>query len=258
MVLKSYFDGGNDVDSTQYDYLTLACIAGSSKEWEDFNLRWGKVLKKHHTQFLHTTDAMSLQGVYKNWTPDQASSFIRDCVTVLADTAAISHQRLGLHPITITVKQKDFLKALDEIPELGTPDEICATQCANEAFAFGRATGRKKFELYFDQNERFYRHIHDRRHNKKSLRSDPFWSNVIHAGESSSQDVPALQGADLFAWATNDAYSTGELRQWQKALLVDIERTTDYYDYDILTNEVRHDVVARVNSWKLPPKAKPK
>ena len=63
MVLKSYFDGGNQVDP-QYDRISIAVVCGTAKQWRRFNTDWGKVLFKHDADFLHTTDAVSLQNEF--------------------------------------------------------------------------------------------------------------------------------------------------------------------------------------------------
>jgi hypothetical protein len=94
--------------------------------------------------------------------------------------------------------------------------------------------------------------------NKKSRKVDKFWDNVVHAGESDMRNVPALQAADLFAWAENDSHRRRMLRPWQERLLVDVDRERYFYDYEKLIGEVFHDVIAMANSWRLPKRGKPK
>jgi hypothetical protein len=41
MVLKSYFDGGNQADSSEYDRISLATVCGTAKQWKRFDSAWG-------------------------------------------------------------------------------------------------------------------------------------------------------------------------------------------------------------------------
>ena len=54
MLIKAYFDGGNQADSTRYEVVTLAAVSGTPSQWLHFNADWQIVLKKHGAVFLHT------------------------------------------------------------------------------------------------------------------------------------------------------------------------------------------------------------
>jgi hypothetical protein len=58
VVFKSFFDGGNEADSTQYDFVSLASVSGTETQWRAFERDWGAVLKKHNAPWLHTTDVL--------------------------------------------------------------------------------------------------------------------------------------------------------------------------------------------------------
>jgi hypothetical protein len=64
VVLKSYFDGGNQADSSQYDRVTLATACGTSDQWDMFESAWNEVLQKHNASFLHTTEAVSCSMLF--------------------------------------------------------------------------------------------------------------------------------------------------------------------------------------------------
>jgi len=71
VVLKSYFDGGNQADSQEYDVLSLAVMSGAQDLWIPFENDWNKVLLNHHAAYLHTTDAVARVGIYEGWTEPQ-------------------------------------------------------------------------------------------------------------------------------------------------------------------------------------------
>ena len=253
MPFKSYFDGGNKADSTQYDVLTLAVMSGSAQHWKDFEDRWRKVLRAHGANWLHTTDAVSLQDEYKGWTKRRVNEFITDCTEVIERCAAQRTGRKitywGIRPATITVVLNDYKRAMNHFPNLGAVEQLCAVQAAVCAMTYGRAKGFVKFQFFFDQNEPFYGHIRDRMVNKRSVQSSPDWKHVVTA-EANMRDVPALQAADLMAWSVSRKNDTRH--DWQKRVLA-IDRDQQWVDYStLLTADA--DALARIESFRLPPR----
>ena len=242
VAFKSYFDGGNQADSTQYKVLSLAAISGTSIHWADFERRWKKVLENHGAPWLHTTDAVSLQGPFKEWDAGRVNAFISDCVTVMERCAAVRLGRKIVHsalrPVTISVVLRDFKRALQKIPLLGCPEHLCAIQAAACCLTYGKWLEYDKYQFFFDQNEPFYGHIKDRTCNRKSKRSSPTW-NVVHLGESNMRDVPALQAADVLAWSVN--HQSGVMREWQQRLLA-IDRDQQWLDYASLVKAKPEDL----------------
>jgi len=63
-LLKSYFDGANKADSTQYKVVTLASISGTKYDWAPFEREWRQTLKRHKAPCLHLTDAISFYNYF--------------------------------------------------------------------------------------------------------------------------------------------------------------------------------------------------
>lgn len=257
IVLKSYFDGGAEADSTRYDHLTLAAVAGKEKHWRSFNRSWRKVLRKHKVGWLHTTDAMSLKGIYEDMCKESVKALMDDCVTVIQKHTAPPRFGDGIRAITTTVVLKDLMRAFKKNPRIGTAEEHCVLSCVNAVLVFGQKTRCSRFECFFDQNERFCGFIKDRKSNKASRRSDTILASVVHIGESDMRRVPALQMADLYAWAVNDSHRAYTLRPWQKRLLLDTHMMRDLATYTTFTEDLIPEQLDKVRGWKLPPRAKP-
>jgi len=180
VVLKSYFDGGNQADSLQYDLVTLAAFSGTKYHWQKFDRRWKKCLNDHGAKYLHTTDAVCLSRDFSRrngWDEDKVDSLISECVSAIEECAAVRNgrrlEKAGIRPVTISVLLQDFKKALSEMPDLRTPEHLCATQCVPVCALYGKLIGADKLRLFFDQGERFFGHIRDRMDNKKS-RVEPY------------------------------------------------------------------------------------
>ena len=258
IVLKSYFDGGGEADSTQYDHLTLAAMIGRPKHWRKFDQAWKRTLAKHHANYLHTTDAANLKGLYEDWDDESVDEFLNDCVTVIQGNTAPQKFGAGIRAITVTVVLKDLVRANRENPQIGTAEENCVIPCLNAALIFGQRSGCTKFECYFDQGEHFYGHVKDRMVNKRSKKHDSILADIVHLGESNMRLVPALQAADLFAWSVNDACHDHPLRTWQHRLLVDTFRGKEFLDYDMLTKDVNYEELLKIRSWNMPTRKRPR
>ena len=260
MAFQSYFDGGNQADSREYEILTLASLSGTAIQWGNFKVQWKKVLDEHNAPWLHTTDAVSMAGPFSKrngWTEAKVEAFIGDCVAVIENcSATVSASKQVMHaalrPATVTVLLDDFNRALREIPDLGTPEQLCAVHSAQFILTYGfGVTGAHRYEFYFDRGESFYGHIRDRIDNRKSRREAPFWQHVVRTAEVDMHDAPALQAADVLAWGVNHKYQDKGIRfAWQERLLA-VKRDREWFDYGKLKHPIREHVKA-VRSFKLP------
>jgi hypothetical protein len=268
MVLKSYFDGGNQADSRQYDRITLATACGTREQWEGLESGWKNVLSAHNAPFLHTTNAIGLQKEFsksKGWDNDKVDRFIYDCVETIEKHVAVPGKiiiprsefrnlvKSGLYVVTMTIPLDDYQRARkinSDLPSSVT--EICASETLGLCFKWGRHVGAKWYELYFDQGEPFYGHIYDRRQNKKSRKAITLMDKVIHLGESDMRVVPALQVADLFAWCIN--HNDAVHRRWHEKLH-SLSWDNFDLDYDHLLKPTP-GALERTARWNLP-KRKP-
>jgi len=262
VILKSYFDGGNEADRSQYDQITLATVCGTNQEWRPFEEDWKRVLREHGAPFLHTTDAVSLNGEFskdKGWDKTLVDDFISDCVKTVAEHIAIpmniqkTPSRPGLYGLTLSIRLDDFIRARGINPQLPTTvEEICATESLAGCFKWGRQIGAHWYHLYFDQGEPFFGHIYDRKHNKKSKKTISLMEKVSRLEESDMKLVPALQLADLFAWCIN--HNNNVTREWH-GKLHELPWHSLFLDYQMLLNPIK-GIPELVRSWKLP-KRKP-
>ncbi len=260
MVLKSYFDGSNCADSREYDRISIATVCGTGKQWKKFDTAWRRVLYKHRTDYLHTTDAVSLRNDFakgKGWSKARVDSFIGDCVGVIANHIAIPPRtpgkspKMGLLPITLTIPFDDWLRAKKALPELPeTIEDICASEAVGFALKWGRYLDAKKYELYFDRGEPFYGYISTKWRNPKAQKDIELMKDIIHVGESTSREVPALQMADLFAWSVNRANQ--ETREWHIRLHY-LPYQSRLLSYEYLIHPIP-GILEKAASWGLPPR----
>ena len=264
LILKVYFDGGNQADSQQYDRITLATACGTMLQWFALESEWNEALAAHGAKFLHTTDAVCLQREFSpntGWNNDKVDRLISDCVRVIDRHLYVPDgivspvlpfgdvAKAGLMVVTLMIPLEDYKRAKKANPSLpNTVTEICTTESLAFCFKWGKKIGTRWYELYFDQGEPFYGHVYDRRHNKKSKKDIDLMKRVVHLGESDMRVVPALQVADLFAWCIN--HNDDVRRNWHHHLH-SLSWASLFLDYDLLQNPTP-GVLERFAMWKLP------
>jgi len=158
---KSYFDGANQADSTQYDVISLASISRRSAQWRNFEREWQSILKKHGAPYLHITDVVSLARPpftrENGWNKDKRDAFLLDCVaaiethTLRPSSNKLPLGKLGLLPYIVTVPLKEFLRARSHNPEVPKDvTELCAVQAVARAHAIGQIMKADFYHLIFD------------------------------------------------------------------------------------------------------------
>ena len=260
VIFRSFFDGGKQPDSQQYDVLSLASVSGTTEQWKHFENGWKQALTKHRAKWLHTTDAVSLKKdpftKVNGWDKTRRDLFLSDCVTVIEKHMAVDGGRPGLIPYVITIVLKDFIDFAVNNPDQISNDvtEVCAAQAVDRVIRQGARIGAHFFCLVFDQNEPFMGHISQRQTNRRAQKHlKPATQRITSIIETDMRVTPALQAADLFAWCFSHKQS-GSLHEWQKRLLSHREWIDDWYDKERLTQYVKLDYYTEVKSWKLPPR----
>ena len=268
MVLKGYFDGGNQDDPSRYDRITLGVACGTAEQWTPAEAAWNAVRDKHNAPPLHTTDAIGLRRDFsrkKGWTNERVDRFIEDCVSVIEQHTVTpgrllipvgsgtipSIARNGLNIFTFTVLLHDYIHAKKFVPLL--PDsctDLCVSETLGIVARWGRRIGAEHYELYFDRGEPFFGHAYDRWTNRDSKKQINFMKDVVHCGSTNASVSPALQIADLFAWSGN--HTNDVRRNWHMRL--------NALAWDSFIMEFKHllnptpGALERTENWKLRPR----
>lgn len=267
MVLKVYFDGANKADLNLYDRVVLAAVLGTSDQWDLFIADWKMVLDGHKVQYLHTTDAVTLNKTFskKNgWNNAAVDNLILDCVRAVKKHIAMpslvpGEYRPGLRVVTMTIYLEDYKRARKSKPELPkSVDEICTSEVLGFVFKWGHEIGAECYHLYFDRGEGFYGHVRDRKDSKKIRRDVPLLDKVAALAEAEMQLTPGLQLADLFAWCISHNEAPSK-RLWHRALN-DLPKDPSweslYMDEGYLLNPIP-GALERIQTWGTPQR-KPK
>jgi hypothetical protein len=233
IVLKAYFDAGNEIDSTQYDIVTLAGMSARERDWPEFESAWQNAVAASWAEcdmppiqpYLHTTDMIAGNEPFtrkRGWTAARMDKLFEACALMVAEACDSKRFRL----VSASVLLKDYKQVKSEGVRLANVEDICASFCVASAVAwspeFAEEFMNNGAELYFDRNEPFRGSIVNRQQHRK-LRNDPAWTKLILVGSVDSKLTPALQPADLLAWSLNAYHVDNVKGGWQLAML-SIER----------------------------------
>ena len=256
MVLKSFFDGSNEADSTQYDVVTLASVSGTIDLWRAFERDWRATLKKHGADWLHTTDLVAGASPYSNregWCDASREAFVSDCVKIIDERVVIQRptmRRRGLVPYAVTIYLKDYLRACADNPEVPrTVSELLSTQVVYRCLDLGYRMKTDFFHLFFDQGEPYMGHILDRKNTRKRI---PMLERITQIGQINMRRTPALQMADVFAWCASHRDIQPHPR-WQSVILSHHNVFDERYHYERIM-KIQPGIAALVKSWGLPPR----
>ena len=224
VLLKGYFDGGNKVDSRTNKTATLAFVTGRPDALKRLEKAWQSNLLKHRAEYLSTTDAAALGGIYKTgWSAARRDDFLFDCVDLIKKSTegGLSTYGLGLFSVTIDLKAfKAAYMAQPNLPHDATV--VLASQAFAKLLEVGNVLDAHFLELLFDQNEPFRGHICDRIRNPKYIREMArnkmdIKRRIIVGPEVDMRDASVLQAADLLAWSVNRRNAIKF--EWQLAML---------------------------------------
>lgn len=229
VITRCFLDGANKADSVEYDYLTLASMTGTKKQWGNFDKAWRRVLAKYHAEYLHVTDAIGFQRDFsrdKGWNKTKRDDFIGDCAKVYGEHIArpVDGQYprgvYGLFPHTVTVNLKDLVRARTEHPDIPkNANEICASQSLGACLDWTTKVIKGEcLHLIYDRSEPFKGHICDMVYNRKVRNDLPRLSIVRAIGEQNMRDYPGLQAVDLLGWSVSHQWERNHL-PWQGKML---------------------------------------
>jgi hypothetical protein len=258
VILKSYFDGGNQADSREYEVVSLAVMSGTKDEWKPFEKAWRKVLKKHKVKYLHTTDAFTGHGIYSEMCEQQREDLLSDCVTVAESHGARATignvpGRFGVSCFVVSFVLKDFVEHAKVHPEApNNANEACFRQAIYDTLLWSEEQAHcDQCHCFFDQGEPFYGYLVNLLESKKASKQAFALQKVKHRSESDMRYVPALQLADLYAWGQSHRNSVQA--PWLARLL------ETHFRWEWIDNSNLHQVdqpqQEAWRSWKIPKRA---
>jgi uncharacterized protein DUF3800 len=202
IAMNCYFDGsvGGQLDQ----WLTLGGFVATDPTWARFQKQWEAMLKDRYpiAPYIHMTDIITGNDPFERragWTDCKVDRLISNAEGVLNSA---DKKTMCAFACSIDVTARKRLVA--EGYKISDPAVICAEIGLGHLLTWYRNThGPERAHLFYDQNEPFIRSIRRRWlifNGKKSL-PNAFWESIANVQPVRMQDTPAIQAADMVAWA---------------------------------------------------------
>lgn len=263
VVLKSYFDGGGQDDSSQYDTVTLASVSAIQHDWIAFERDWRGILLRYFGDrqlgYLHTTDALTGNDIYAGWGECKTYDFLSDCVN-----AAVTHLlepknpqtgfqgKYGLFGFVITIVLRPFIEHAKSDPSAPqNANEMLLRQSVAQILPwseYGANPRCRECHFFFDQGEPYYGHLVQLLESKKAMNDARELKRITGRTEADMRRVSALQLADLLAWSYSHKFDENK-PDWHESILASGFQS-QWVDETTIRNNLP-DSQRKWNSWGL-------
>jgi hypothetical protein len=192
VVIKVFFDGtGGNGQS-----LGLGGIGAPLTTWELFESEWDLILRHYDAPLLHMTDLNTGRKLYRAWDKTKRRMFLRDLLLLIFELFRNQHTCARMTFIPGDV----YIKAKKDYPSLIPPSAcLCTYWCLDQICKF--YSTEDSFEIVFDINESFARHLHKHLGKKTFVEKHSILSRVDTLKYGSADKIWPLQTVDIFVWA---------------------------------------------------------
>lgn len=213
--LESYFDGSYSGKGWREGrFISLAGHATEDDIWTSFDIEWRRILNDDRAHpkapYLHMKEASALDGKVFTWRNGWNRKKVECLVTELLEYLQ-SLDKKRFHQFACSIDLDAYRKLCGEGFSIPDPVEICNGYCPESVLvwfvtSYPGVIGDAHY--FFDQNEPFKPLFEDQwtKEKQKVLDLSPrchYWQLIKTVTTADMRDKPALQAADLLAWASN-------------------------------------------------------
>ena len=207
--MRCYFDGSKGVDGDNNVWLTLAGYVAKDGFWRHFNTQWDRMLRERYpvAPYVHMYQLASGSPPFESgpngWTKAKVEQLIHDALGILQ-----VQDKEVFRSVICSVNVAAHARLVDEGYEIEDPAVLCVEACVGQAFDWFLTRYGDSIELaylHFDRDEPFIKPIRDRwlpcRPIPGKVTSEPFWGLIQDILPVPMDENPAVQAADMLAWA---------------------------------------------------------
>jgi hypothetical protein len=227
MAHTAYFDeSGTHGDASVF---ALACVVGTSDEWEQFEQEWNVLLGRFGVSYSHMKEMESFKKAFAGWTPSDKVAFMQDA------TAILNARHLGR--ITCSIDMNDYRELVRGRVEkfIGSKYLIAFGFCMHLVAEWVRRSAKEnEVDFVFEVND-FSGQITDI---YTTLRKHPAVKTYLRVGniafKGKDECVP-LQASDIIAYESYKGYTNllaGQPRKRRKSLVA-LAQGGDWWGYHV-------------------------
>lgn len=219
--LESYFDGSyTGKNWREGDYISLAGQATEDGVWKEFDEKWDEILggegKRPKAPYLHMREANANEGPF-SWRNGWNRKKVEALVVALLEHLQTQDKK-RFHQFACSIDLRAHRKLITEGFTLPDPVDICNGHCPESVLVWYVTSYPGVIadqHYFFDISEPFKQPFEDcwKKEKQNVLDLSPrchYWQLVQTVTTADMKKKPALQAADLLAWASNRVLSAPE------------------------------------------------
>lgn len=215
IAMKCYFDGSQGLDDSGAEWLTLAGYMASDVLWSKFDDAWIKILCERYpiAPYIHMSELMGTDDPFETangWTFEKKNALILDAVSFLSQI-----NKTAYCSFVCRIDLAAHNRLLKEGFTLKRPAVMCADACISQSFGWYYKNHKLELaHIFFDRGERFMTEFKAEWKkmcpNRHAITVEHFWGMISNVTDLDMRSSPALQAADMLAWAETRGLSAAE------------------------------------------------
>jgi hypothetical protein len=208
-MIIGYFD---ETKNSHQDFVAASGYLANDSNWDALTDDWATLLKKHSLPFLHTADFLSAEGVYEKlgWKEKEKNDFIP---VVLGEFVDII-RRHTVFGISIGLDAKKYREITDGHKKRYKPEVFCFERIIGGCIGIANAIDEKSplcllFDDCRDYSMKAYANFCEVQQRHPEIKD-----RIGLIGFGNDEVIPALQAADVLAYATQRLQDSGGDDAW--------------------------------------------
>ena len=208
-MIIGYFD---ETKNYRQDFVAASGYLADDSNWDSLTTDWARLLKKHQIPYMHTADFLSAEDVYKElgWKNKQKNDLIP---SVLIEFIEII-RRHTVFGVAIGVDAKKFRGITDGCRKRPKPEVFCFERVLGGCVRIANEIEEKApLCLLFDDSKDYSMKAYAN-FCEVQQRHPEIKDRIGLIGFGNDKIIPALQAADVFAYATQRLQDSGGQDAW--------------------------------------------
>lgn len=208
-MIIGYFD---ETKNAHQDFVAASGYLADAGNWDALTESWWALLKKHQIPYLHTADFISAEGKYKElgWKEKKKNDLIPSVISEFIEVI----RRYAVFGIAVGLDAKKYREITDGCRKRPKPEVFCFERLLGGCIGIADAIQEgSPLALIFDDSKDYsmkaYANFSEVQQRRPEIKK-----RIGLIGFGNDEVIPALQAADVFAYATQRLQDAGGQNAW--------------------------------------------
>ncbi|HEY1648667.1 MAG TPA: DUF3800 domain-containing protein [Terracidiphilus sp.] len=208
-MIIGYFD---ETRNCHQDFVAVSGYLADESNWDALATDWSVLLKKHQIPYLHTTDFLCAEGIYKElgWKEKEKNDLILSVINEFIDVIRC-HTVFG---IAIGLDAKKYREITNGYRKRPKPEVFCFERLLRKCVDIAEEVKEgSPLCLLFDDSKEYSMKAYAN-FSEVQQRHPEVKKSIGLIGFGNDEVIPPLQAADVFAYATQRLQDSGGQNAW--------------------------------------------